>query len=300
MILSASRRTDIPGFYSEWFMKRLKEGYVLTRNPMNHSQIRRITLSPETVDCIVFWTKDPGNFIDKLSRLDELGYSYYFQFTLTPYGKELERNLSDKKQIVKTFQCLSKAIGKERVIWRYDPIILNEMLTEAYHVKMFTALCRELCGYTDSCIISFVDVYHKLNKAAKEDLLKEITEEQMHRLASVFSEIARDYGIELQACCEKVDFREDGVKSSSCIDKARIEKICGHSITAGKDKSQRPGCGCVQSIDIGVYNTCRNGCVYCYANHSDNSITKNYLRHNPDSDIMIGTVDEKGIIKNRG
>jgi hypothetical protein len=221
-----------------------------------------------------------------------MGYPYYFQFTLTPYGKEIERNLREKKEIVITFQSLSKAIGKERVIWRYDPIILNDMLTEAYHEEMFTDLCRELCDFTDSCIISFVDVYQKLNRTVKEDLLKDISEEQMHRLASVFSGIAGDYRIELQACCEKVDFRYDGVRPSSCIDKLRIEKICGHLVTAGNDKSQRPGCGCVQSVDIGAYNTCRNGCIYCYANHSDASIQRNCMRHNPNSDILIDTVKE--------
>lgn len=125
MILSASRRTDIPCYYSEWFINRLKAGYVFTRNPMNHAQISRINLSPDIVDCIVFWTKDPANMLDRLHILDEIGYKYYFQFTLTPYGKEIECSLREKSQIIETFIKLSETIGKDKVLWRYDPIILK-------------------------------------------------------------------------------------------------------------------------------------------------------------------------------
>lgn len=300
MILSASRRTDIPGYYSKWFMNRLKAGYALTRNPMNLSQVSRITLSPETIDCIVFWTKDPADMLDKLPQLDALGYSYYFQFTLTPYGKDIERNLRDKMDIAETFRQLSRALGKGKLLWRYDPIVLNDKCTEDYHYKNFTALCRELEGYTDICTISFVDIYHKINKSVKESILRDITEEQMHRVAAGFCEIGRSYGIELQACCERADLSVDGVKPAACIDKELITRICGHSITAAKDKSQRPGCGCIQSVDIGVYNTCKNGCIYCYANHSDESIHKNCLRHDPYSDILIGTVEKSEKIISRG
>ncbi len=295
MILSASRRTDLPCYYSEWFINRLKEGYALSKNPMNPNQVRKIILSPEVIDCIVFWTKDPQNMMRQLPVIDSMGYHYYFQFTLNPYGKEIERYLRNKDLITNTFLRLSEQIGKNRMIWRYDPIIINDNSTISYHLEQFELLCRKLHDYTDVCIISFVDGYSKLNKKVKDEIVKGITEEQMNRIAAGFSVIAHNYGVELSACCEKLDLTSYGIRSSSCIDKTLVERICGHSISERRDKNQRIGCGCVQSVDIGIYNTCRNGCVYCYANHSDISIMNNIRRHDPKSDLMIGAVQQDSL-----
>lgn len=299
MILSASRRTDIPGYYSEWFMNRLKEGYVLTRNPMNRSQVGRVYLSPENIDCIVFWTKDPVNMMDKLKQLDSMKYSYYFQFTLTPYGRELERNLRNKNDIIDTFIQLSKAIGKDRVLWRYDPILLNKEITFDYHMREFEKLCQKLQGYTNICTISFVDIYSKLCRPVRDNLIAEIPEDEMHRIASGLSDIAAGFGIELRACCEITDFTRDTITSAACIDKNVVERVCGHSIAAKRDKNQRTGCNCIESIDIGAYNTCKNGCIYCYANHSDTSINNNFMKHNPKSGILIGSVADHEKITDR-
>jgi len=290
MILSASRRTDLPGYYSEWFINRIREGYALYRNPMNHAQVCRVDLSVTNIDCIVFWTKDPLPILDSLEELTERGYPYYFQFTLTPYGKDIEPNLRDKQDIIVTFRQLSERLGRNRVLWRYDPIILNDTLTMEYHLQQFEYLCRELAGYTDICTISFVDLYSKLSKTVKEQVIREITADEMHRLAGEMVRIAAPYHIELRACCEVIDLATDGVKPAACIDKERIEQISGHSITARKDKSQRVSCGCVQSVDLGAYNTCRNGCVYCYANHSPESIAKNCEKHDPTSPMLIGNL----------
>lgn len=301
MILSASRRTDIPGYYSEWLMNRLREGYASYRNPMNHAQISKVLLTPDKVDCIVFWTKDPFHMMARLEELDTLGYHYYFQFTLTPYGlpygdtflgKEIEPHLRDKKEIIQTFQNLSEQLGKERVLWRYDPIILNDTITMQYHLELFQYLCDKLSGYTEPCTISFVDMYSKLSNKLKVQTLSEIKEEQMHSLASAFTEIAKPYRISLRACCEAIDLSTDGVLPASCIDLKTVERVCGHSITLKKDKHQRAHCGCMQSVDIGAYNTCRNGCIYCYANHSMTSINKNCEKHDPASPIMIGSLEE--------
>ncbi len=299
MIISASRRTDIPAFYSEWFMNRLKDGYVLARNPMNHAQVSKIELSPETVDCIVFWTKDAKNIMDKLCLMDELGYPYYFQFTLTPYGKDIELYLRDKEEIISTFIELSQKIGIHKVLWRYDPIILNTDLTVEYHLERFENLCGRLSGHTRICTISFVDMYGKLMKSVKNRLLREITQEEMRKLASGFSRISRSFGIELRACCESLDLSGFGIRRASCIDKATVEEICGCSLDVKPDANQRKGCGCIQSIDIGAYNTCRNGCVYCYANYSYPAVITNSLKHNPKADILIGAVnqDEKITLK---
>ncbi len=287
MIVSASRRTDLPAYYSEWFLNRLREGYALYRNPMNHSQVCRVNLAPEEVDCIVFWTKDPAPMMKQLEQLDTMGYHYYFQFTLTPYDTSIEVNLRDKKEILYTFRKLSERIGRHRVLWRYDPIILNESLAAEKHLSRFEYLCRELMEFTEVCTISFVDSYQKLSHQVREQVIREITQEQMHQLASSMASIGQSRGIELRACCEATDLSVDGVKPASCIDQSVIEKICGHPIKAKKDKNQRLGCGCMQSVDIGAYNSCRSGCIYCYANHSEASIHKNCQRHDPNSPFLI-------------
>ena len=311
MILSVSRRTDIPAYYSDWFMNRLKEGFAIYRNPMNHAQLCRVELKPELVDCIVFWTKDPLPMLERIEQVDAMGFHSYFQFTITPYGLPwstspafsdrmvvpqpsygafLEPGLRSKEAILHTFRQLSEKLGQQRVLWRYDPIILNNELTLEYHTEMFGRLCSELSGYTKRCIISFVDRYTKLQNRWKEHVITEISPEQMHRTAAAFAKLAEPYGIELQACCEAVDLSADGIRSGACIDLDVIQQVCGHSMKGKKDKSQRVNCGCIQSVDIGAYNTCRNGCIYCYANHSEASILRNCEKHDPNSPILIGTI----------
>ena len=288
MILSASRRTDIPCYYSEWFMNRIRAGSVCTRNPMNHKQLSRIRLTPETVDCIVFWTKDAQNILNKLLELDRLGYKYYFQFTLTPYDRAIERGLRDKADIIKTFIQLSSLIGKERVIWRYDPIILNEKMDISYHKEQFERFCCKLAGFTETVTISFVDMYPKL----KTDLVRPITDEEIEEISAFFGTQAKAHNLKITACCEKTDLTRYGIVKASCIDKSLIERICGHPIVAERDKNQRAGCGCCKSVDIGAYNSCLNGCVYCYATDSLASAERRSNTHDPQSELLIGTVGE--------
>lgn len=291
MILSASRRTDIPCCYSAWFMNRISEGYVLTRNPMNYAQISKIPLSPDAVDCIVFWTKDAENIMDKLNVLDSLGYKYYFQFTLTPYDKSIEKGLRDKADIEDTFIKLGETMGKSRVLWRYDPIIVNDTLNIQYHKKQFGRMCEKLCNHTESVTISFVDIYAKL----KTHLIREISKEEIAELSGFIGEQAKEYGLTVKACCEKSDLSGYGIVKASCIDKDVIDRICSTHLNVKADKNQRNGCGCYKSIDIGAYNTCKNGCIYCYANHSEISVKSNCNKHNPESELLIGELrgDEK-------
>jgi len=295
MVVSASRRTDIPAYYSEWLLNRLHAGFVLTRNPMNHAQVRKVVLSPDVVDCIVFWTKDPLNMLDKLDTIDKMGYRYYFQFTVTPYDKSIEKGLRDKEEIVKTFCALSDRIGKDKVLWRYDPIIINDMFGADYHREQFSRLCSKLCRYTKQCIISFVDLYSKL----KTNILCEISMDEMIEVGKMISSVAKDFGVSVKACCESPFLFKYGIGQASCIDKALIEGICGHSLNIKKDKNQRKSCGCYESVDIGAYNTCRNGCVYCYANYSDISVNKNSKRHNPQGELLIGQVGDNDRITER-
>jgi hypothetical protein len=203
MIISASRRTDIPAFYGDWFIERIKAGSVSVKNPFNSKIVRKVLLNPDAVDCIVFWTKDPGPFMDKLLLLGQ--YSYYFLFTLTPYDQTLEKNVPPKKELIRTFRKLSGLIGEARVIWRYDPIIYADGINMDYHIKNFEFLARELHRHTTKCIISFLCMYNKCRKKLQGTGARELTEDEMYALSAQIADIAHSYSLEIQACAVKTD-----------------------------------------------------------------------------------------------
>lgn len=298
MILSVSRRTDIPNYYSEWFFNRIKEGFVYVRNPMNAHQVSKIDITPEVVDCIVFWTKNPEPM---LRRLDELSpYDYYFQFTLTGYGKDIECGVPQKKdRMIPVFQELSQKIGRQRVVWRYDPIIFTKKYTPGYHLKAFEQIAVALKGYTEKCVISFVDVYAKNKK--NMELLDSygLEKNELLNFSKKLAEISKKNGMAIGSCAERIDLGECGIEHNCCIDKTLIESIIGCRLKVGKDKNQRVECGCVESVEIGTYNTCKNGCKYCYANYGEESVVKNCSKYDSESPILCGTLDENDKITER-
>ena len=291
MILSVSRRTDIPAFYAEWFMERLKQKYVLVRNPFNAHNISRIPLSPENVDAIVFWTKNSKPIHKYLDEIDNLKYKYYFQYTITPYKKDLEEEVQDKKEIVETLKKLSEKIGSEKVILRYDPVILSDNYTIDFHKKAFARLCDLLAPYTKKIIFSFLDDYKKISKNIKQLNIKEISEEEMYIMAEYFADTAKNYNLKIEGCAEQIDLERFGINHGKCIDNELIEKITGYKISAGRD-NQRNACGCIKCIDIGEYNTCMHKCLYCYANINKDTAFKNNKLHDKKSPLLIGYVDE--------
>lgn len=298
MILSVSRRTDIPNYYSEWFFNRLKDGFLYVRNPMNFHQISEIKISPDVVDCIVFWTKNP---LPMMERLDELeAYNYYFQFTLTGYGNDVERNLPNKRtSVIPIFQELSNKIGKEKVVWRYDPIFFSNRYNAKYHLKAFRSIAEALSGYTEKCVISFLDIYPK-NKKNMDNLLSyDLSDSELREFAKELSNIAKENHIKIGSCAEKVDLDEYGIIHNSCIDKELIEKIIGCKLKINKDKNQRIECGCVESVEVGTYNTCKNGCVYCYANYSAKSVESNFQKYDPLSPLLCGHIEKDDRISTR-
>jgi len=298
MIISASRRTDIPTYYSDWFLNRIKEGFVYVRNPVNIHQIGKIALTPDVVDGIVFWTKNPLPIINRLDELKD--YIYYFQFTLNAYGKDVEPNVPPKNNvIIPAFQKLSRKIGKDRVIWRYDPIFFNEVYTPEYHLKYFKMLVDRLKGYTEKCTVSFLDFYRKTKKNTSQLKITVPTLEQKEALLRQFYEISETAGIHIDTCAEDIDLRKFGITGACCIDKERLERLGGYKLNIKKDKNQRPKCGCIESIDIGAYDTCKNGCLYCYANYSQDTVSKNHSLHNPNSPILFGNITDIDLIKVR-
>lgn len=300
MIISASRRTDIPKHYSEWLVNRIKEGYVDVRNPMYASQVSRYSLSPKIVDGIVFWTKDPAPMLKRLDAFSE--YSYYFQFSLTPYGKDIEGNLPDKHELIKTFKELSLRIGSDRVNWRYDPILFNGKYSMEYQIRAFGKIATELNGYTKKVTISFIDEYNFGGRSVYTSLQTEaIVLAQQYLLAEKISEIARDNGMSIDTCAEKIDLQKYGIEHARCVDGRIFERLNGCKLSRlkrrydelAKDAAQRKECHCVDSIDIGWPNTCLNGCKYCYATSSEAELEQNIKKYNPNSSLLCGEIDQQ-------
>ena len=285
MIISASRRTDIPAYYPQWIINRLKDGFVLVPNPYDANRFSRVILTPDVVDCIVFWTKNPAPLIGELEAIAALGHRFCFQFTLTPYDKTIEPSLPPKEKLVETFKRLGDVIGPHRVVWRYDPVLLDDDFSVQCHIDAFGALCESLHNHTCRCVFSYADAYRHLGNTVTA-----LREDDMHALASAFAKTAGEYGLPLATCAEAIDLERYGIVHGACIDKTMIENVTGSALDVKKDRNQRPVCGCVESIDIGTYDSCPAGCVYCYATRNPNRARDNRSRHDPRSPLMVGDV----------
>lgn len=284
MILSVSQRCDIPAYFSKWFYQRLKEGYADVRTPFDPKLVHRVNLSRENVDLIVFMSKNP---LPMLDRLDELcGYNCCFQITITPYHKDIE-NVQDKVKIIEAVRFLSQRYGSHAVIVRYDPILLNQRYTIEYHMSAFTKLCKQLSGYIDTIIFSYVDEYRNTRRHEAELQLLHISDVLMVEIAKGLKEIADKYDIHLQTCGERIDLDSLGIQKGSCISHSLLKTFDIHSAYP-LAKTRGEGCDCLAYTDLGAYNCCDNGCKYCYANYDEAMIKSNMSRHDPMSTMLIG------------
>ena len=292
MIISVSKRTDIPALYGDWFMKRLEEGFAYSINPYNPKQVKKVSLLKEDVDAFVFWTKNPIPFMKHIPKLKD--YVYYVQFTLTPYGRDLEENLPKKDLLVDAFQDLSKKIGKNSVIWRYDPVVLVNDYTSQWHIKMFEDYASRLSPYTNRVVISFVDQYKKHAHTFEELGIGELSDQEMHVLADKLARIARKYDLEIETCAEAIDLSAYGIRHIKCIDNDLISKLSGKEVIYERDPYQRASCHCHKSIDIGSYDTCILGCRYCYAVGNKSKALRSYKAHQlTDSNLLRVEIDEE-------
>ncbi len=264
---------------------------------MNYRQVSKVILRPDIIDCIVFWTKDPRKILEQLDSLSP--YNYYFQITINPYDRTIEKNLPPKNVIVNSFKILAQKIGSDRVIWRYDPIILTEEFNIAFHIKHFGILASELSGHTNKCIISFLNVYQKTKRNMQDILYKSINEETMQQIAKELVSIGEKHDIEIEACSQPTNLSTIGIKQAKCIDDHLISQIVGQDLEIPRDKNQRQACGCVTSIDIGVYNTCLHNCIYCYANFSNRTVAKQVKGHDKKSPMLIGNIEPEDKITER-
>jgi Domain of unknown function (DUF1848). len=296
MIISASRRSDIPAFYLDWFLGRLREGYVLSRNPMNPRQVSRINLEADAVDCIVFWSKNPAPLLERLEAFAPI--PYYVQFTINPYGPELEGNLPDKETLVGTFRRLADALGPERVVWRYSPVIIHEKYGEAFHLDFFARLAEKLRGFTMKCNLGFLDIYAKIKKNMARLGIVDTPEEVKTRMAAEMSRIAAGEGMALGAC-GNIDLDAANIPPARCIDAALIERLIGRPLRAKKDPGQRNDCYCTLSADVGSYNTCPHECRYCYANYSPDTARKRLARHDTASPMLCDALRPDDVVTDR-
>ena len=294
MILQTGMRTDIPAFYSEWFINRLKEGYVMVRNPYYPKNIIRYELNPNVVDCIGFCTKNPHPMLKYMDYLKD--YGQYWFITITPYGKDIEPNVGNKHQIIEDFKELSKIVGIDSIGWRYDPIFINEKYTMEYHIHAFETICKELCCYTNTCVISFIDLYKKVLKNFSS--VKEVSMENQLYLGKKFIEIGNKYSMTIKPCAEGDFLEKYGANCSGCMTQDVYEKAIHSSLKIPKKKSARNECHCLLGNDIGSYNTCMHLCKYCYANYSKELVIENYKNHDVHSPLLIGHINKDDIIKN--
>jgi hypothetical protein len=298
MIISASRRTDIPAFYAEWLVNRVRAGYVESVNPYNRRQVSRIPLNPEAVAVLVFWTKNPAPLLPYLAELDRMGWRYYFHFTLNGYPRALEPGLPELTERFETWRRLAGMIGKDRIIWRYDPVLLTRTTDFNYHRRRFAELCAKLGPDTGRVVVSIADDYPAARRrlAGLSDQGYELLDQpqlspEFGRLFTDLADLAGGAGLEIFSCAEPIDLRSFGIRPGKCIDADYIRKIFGVMVPTKKDPAQRAECGCVVSKDIGCYDSCLHDCVYCYATRNSQTARRNYQAHRADASALLGRMD---------
>jgi DNA repair photolyase len=288
VIISASRRTDIPALYTKWLLNRLEAGFCVVRNPFNPKQESLVSLNPEDVEVIVFWTKDPRPLMAHLDYLDQKGYRYYFQYTLTGYPHYLEPGAPSLDQAIETFSQLADRLGAIRVVWRYDPIIISDATGFSYHLEAFGQIAQALKGSTQRVVISLWDAYEKSRRRMREVADKtgslqenlEVCEEQQRAFFSDLASIARQCEMNISSCSES-GLESYGIAKGKCIDDELVRQVFGIEVSSAKNPGQRQECGCIASKDIGAYDTCILGCKYCYGVTSPSLALARYRQHDP-------------------
>jgi hypothetical protein len=293
MILNTGGRTDTVQYYAKWLLKRFEEGYVYSRNPLFPNKVTRHELTPDKVDCVVFCSKNYEPILDDLPLITDR-FNTYFHYTITAYGKDVEPGVPSIDESMETLKKLSALVGKQRVAWRYDPVLLTEKYTIQTHLDTFDRMARELTPYVDRCIFSFVEMYKKLERNMPE--LIPMTDDDKAALAEGLGAIAARHGLFLQTCGTNGDYSRFGIHSSGCMTLDMLGNANGVEFRNLKHKGLREGCHCIESRDIGAYDTCMNGCKYCYANKNPEKAFENYKLHDPDSPIILGHLKETDTI----
>ncbi|MBQ2635303.1 MAG: DUF1848 domain-containing protein [Methanobrevibacter sp.] len=290
MIINTGSRTDIPAFFSKWFLNRIGEGFVYSRNPFNND-IYRYELNPKIIDVLCFCTKNPRPMIKHLDEIND--YNQFWFVTITPYGKDIELNVPNYKNVIKSFKELSEVLGSRKVAWRYDPIFISEKYDLDFHIDKFEEMSSELEGFTNDCTISFIDLYKKVLRNFSE--VNEVTKDEQLIIGENFAKIAQKYDFKMKTCVEGTLLDQFGFDSSGCMTQKVLEKAIGFNLKVPKGKYIIRDCNCLFGRDIGAYNTCLHGCRYCYANSNIKLVKKNQKLHNPNSPLLIGEVGDDAV-----
>ncbi len=292
MIMNTGSRTDIPAFFNNWFMNRIRAGYVCVRNPYNPLQVSRYRLDPEVVDLLSFCTKNPGPM---LPHIDEIrNFRQFWHVTITPYGRDIEPNVPDSSEVIKSFRALSEMVGSQAMSWRYDPVFISDEYSLEYHKRAFAEMAQALAGSTRQCVVSFIDLYEKTKRNFPE--VRAVTKPEQQDLIESFAETAGMYGMQIHLCLEDRDLVREHVDADGCFGQAVIEEAIGTHLQVPRKKPAREGCNCLLGADIGAYNTCLHGCRYCYANYDQALVEANFRRHDPESDFLIGGYEPGDIV----
>lgn len=292
MIINTGSRTDIPAYYSEWFCNRIREGTVCVRNPYVPLQVTSYRLDPAVVDCLVFCTKNPRPLLSRIAELDRFG-QYWF-VTITPYGKEIEPHVPEWRQVTEDFRQLSEHVGKKAVCWRYDPVFISERYSVSFHKETFAAMAEVLCGFTGVCVVSFIDLYEKTLRNFKG--VKSVTADERRELLISFVETGKRVGMRIKTCAEGTSPADYGADISGCLTKEVLEQALGGELNIPARGRARAECACLLGNDIGVYNTCGHGCLYCYANYDMRTVAQNRAKHDPMSPFLIGHAGPEDVV----
>ena len=287
MIVNTGGRTDTVQYFSEWLLRRFEEGYALSRNPLFPHKVSRLELSPDVVDCVVFCSKNYRPILPRLREITDRFNSYCY-YTITAYGHDVEPGVPPIDESMQTLIELAGIVGPQRVAWRYDPVLLTKTYTVERHLETFDHMARTLAPHIDRCIFSFVEIYEKVKFNMPELVM--LTEESMDELARGMGEIAAQYGIYLQTCGTDGDFSRYGIHPSGCMTLDILGAANGVEFRTLKHKGMRHGCHCMEARDIGAYDTCPNGCKYCYANKDPRKAAENFKLHDPASLLLLGSL----------
>ncbi|MBQ9885964.1 MAG: DUF1848 domain-containing protein [Lachnospiraceae bacterium] len=294
MIINTGMRTDIPAYYSKWFINRIREGFVLVRNPYYPNQVTRYSLTPDVVDVLEFCTKNPEPMLTYMNELKD--FRQFWFVTITPYGKDIEPNVPDKEIVMDSFKRLSDIVGRRAVGWRYDPIFITDKYSLDFHKEAFEKMAENLSGYTDQAVISFIDLYSKTKRNFPE--AREVALEERAKIGQAFAESGKKHGMTIRTCLEGNDLAGFGIDVSGCMTKEVLERAIGTELVVPNRKNPREGCSCLLGNDIGMYNTCGHFCRYCYANYDKRTVVENMKKHDPKSPFLIGGAMEGDRITN--
>ena len=289
MIINTGSRTDTVQYYTEWLLKRFEEGFVYSRNPRFPNKVTRYELNPEVVDCVVFCSKNYKPVLPYIKSITDK-FNTYFHYTITAYGKDVEPNVPDIDESIETLIALSKIVGKQRIGWRYDPILLTEKYTKDVHYETFNYMAEKLAPHIDRCIFSFVEMYKKLKTNMPEIIL--LSDWDKVEIAKNIGAISKKYNMLIQTCATSGNFERFGILPSGCMTSEILSKANGINVKKIRRAGSRAGCNCIESRNIGDYDTCPNGCKYCYANQNPRIALENFKKHNSNSALILGDLNE--------